>query len=272
MLHQLIFLGGLGNQMFQYALVLALRNKGFRVKLDTSFFQYEQMHNGYELNRVFGICEELECKKGIHLFWLRLIRRYFSSFFISTDPLTYFPEILEHPKRYICGYWQNEQYFNDIESDIRKAFVFQNIDERNRSLAKEMQSCNSVSLHIRRGDYAAFGMTIVGEDYYAKAISCIKEKVETPVFFIFSDDQEEAEQIVRSQGVSYQMVTGNREDNSYKDMYLMSQCKHNIIANSSFSWWGAWLNNSPQKMVIAPKCWDVKQIEFSPQVKNWTLV
>ncbi len=266
-----IFRGGLGNQMFEYAMALALRNGGHKVNIDTSMYEQVEMHNGYELDRVFGIKEPVICKRGWHLFKLRFISRFLSNKIISEDTLVYDPTVLLSPKPYINGYWQDERYFKDIESEIRKTFQFKGVDEKNMKIADEMHSCNSVSLHIRRGDYAAYGMTLIGKDYYQKAIEYIMKKVETPMFYIFSDDKEESMNIIANLGIKYIFIDGNNGKDSYKDMFLMSQCSHNIIANSSFSWWGAWLNSNPIKIVVAPFLWSKRRTNFHPQVKTWIL-
>ena len=273
---KVIITGGLGNQMFQYAFACALRAKGIEVKIYISYYDFWSkynwhMHNGYELEHVFGIKEDYINKQGLHMKWIRLLDHY--------DPLgiikkgenhydRYFPNTLS---RYYYGYWQDEQYFIDIRERIQKSFKFQNIDLANEQLSKEMLSCNSVSLHIRRGEYRQFGMTIIGEDYYAKAINHIISIVKNPSFYVFSDDQNEARNISKQMNISPTIIDYNHGRNSYKDMYLMSKCKHNIIANSSFSWWGAWLNNNENKIVIAPKIWDTKLINFHPQPTSWLL-
>ena len=268
----IIFAGGLGNQMFEYAFVLALRKSKYHVIIDTSYYDLIKMHNGYELDRVFGIKERLIHKKGLHILWLRLLNRIKPKFIYMTDSLSYNPQYIIAPKKYIWGYWQDEQYFKDNETAIRNVFVFKDIDKHNLSIAQEMKNCNSVSLHIRRGDYASFGMSIMGVGYYHLAVEYMKEKIEEPVFYVFSDDKEEAETIAKKLCIKYKLITHNKEQDSFKDMFLMSQCKHNVIANSSFSWWGAWLNQSDDKVCIAPKIWDAKHPDFHPQVKNWILV
>lgn len=268
----IVFLGGLGNQMFQYAMVLALRNRGFFVSVDTSMYSYIHMHNGYELKRVFGIDEIVINKQGLHILWIRYINRYKPQMFCVVDANQYDETVFKANHKYIVGYWQDERYFKNVENLIREKFVFQNIDERNLKLAVEMLSCNSVSLHIRRGDYASSNMSLLGNDYYEKAVSYIKRNVESPLFYIFSDDKHEAERIAEKCRITYQLIDNNRGNDSYKDMYLMSQCKHNVIANSSFSWWGAWLNANADKLVIAPKVWIERKPDFKPQCKDWILI
>lgn len=266
----IIAMGGLGNQMFQYALLLALRNKGISIHLDISYYTFLKMHNGYELNRVFGINENCIDKHGFHLYFLRTLYKFHPNRLVLIDKYKYNDMVFSTTARYIFGYWQNERYFKDIEELVRKAFSFANVDDRNKSKAQIIKNQNSISLHIRRGDYREFGMNIIGKDYYLKAISYINKRVENPLFYVFSDDKDEALDILKGVNVKFEIVDWNTGLESFMDMYLMSNCKHHIIANSSFSWWGAWLNDDPNKIVVAPKEWSPVDGN-SPQIDNWVL-
>jgi hypothetical protein len=188
---------------------------------------------------------------------------------VSFDNLKYSKNVLLKPRRYIYGWWFDERYFLEHSIEIKKLFAFCSIDEINLKLGNEISSCNSVSVHIRRGDYASFGMKIIGEDYYKKAINIINSRIDNPVFYVFSDDRIESKELMDKLHVNYIIVDNNVGENSYKDMYLMSKCKYNIIANSSFSWWGAWLNDNPEKIVISPEIWEDKKRDFKPQVESW---
>ncbi len=268
----MVFGGGLGNQMFQYAFMLHLRKNGFGVVADTSLYNYVRMHQGYELERVFGIQEDIFNKGGVHLLWLRFLIKYHPRLFITIDPLCYKEDNINRGKKYIYGFWQDERYFDDVKNEIKRSFVFQDIDGRNRAVAEAMYSCNSVSVHIRRGDYASYGMPIMDDEYYKKAILYVNGKIEAPSYYVFSDDHKVAEKLMKNLNVDYNIVDWNNGTDSYKDMYLMSQCKYNIIANSSFSWWGAWLNNYTGKMVVAPKVWSPRAIHLRPQMGDWILI
>ncbi len=268
----IIFTGGLGNQMFEYAFLLALRSRGHKVVVDTSYYGVVKMHNGYELDRVFGIQERVVNRQGLHIWWLRCLNKFRPRFLYMADKLTFTPSSIEIPGKYIWGYWQDERYFKDIENVVRDIYKFRDIDDYNQAIAQEMANKCSVSLHIRRGDYAEFGMTLMKDEYYQKAVEYVKKKIDNPYFYIFSDDANVAKGIAEKMGICYALVSHNRGNDSYKDMYLMSQCKHNIIANSSFSWWGAWLNENKEKVVVAPRDWDVKKVFFKPQCKKWLLI
>lgn len=268
----LVFRGGLGNQMFQYALLLALRDRGHEVVADISYYNYVKMHNGYELEHVFGIKDELINKRGLHLYKLRLLDKWRPSVFYFGDRFSFNEELLCSPRKYLSGYWQDERYFKSVEDKVRKAFIFRDIDDANKQIASEMQERNSISLHLRRGDYSAFGMAEIGENYYKSAVEEMHSKLNAPYFYVFSDDKDAVKRMMEELGVAYEVISRNTGKDSFKDMYLMSQCKHNIIANSSFSWWGAWLNGNKEKIVIAPKVWDENHLYVRPQAEGWSLI
>jgi hypothetical protein len=171
------------------------------------------------------------------------------------------PEVLQlHDNIYLVGYWQSERYFADIREVLLQEFtVASPLSGRNRALADAITGCNAVSMHIRRGDYVSNATTaafhgVCDLDYYESAIEQIDTFVDQPHIFVFSDDHAWTRQHLHLQGkVTY--VDHNDPDQGHEDMRLMSLCKHNIIANSTFSWWGAWLNRNPNKTVIAPRCW-----------------
>lgn len=161
---------------------------------------------------------------------------------------------------YLDGYWQSEKYFKDVEEIIRRDFTIKIPQAgRNKELASLINSCESVSLHIRRGDYISNPHTkqfhgICDLNYYYLCIEQVVKKVERPHFFLFSDDPEWVRENLK---VPYPMVLvdHNTTEYAYEDLRLMRQCKHHIIANSTFSWWGAWLNPNPAKLVFAPRQW-----------------
>ena len=268
----IVLRGGLGNQMFQYALATSLRAKGFEVALDTSMYDITRMHNGYELEHVFGIKEKLVEKTEWHSLYLRTIIRLQPSKLVLNDSLDYNDQVTIKPKRYLNGYWQDERYFINVAHEIHNVFRFKLIDDKTLRLANEMQRGNSISIHIRRGDYASFGMSMLNVDYYRSAVDFLYSRVDVPHFYIFSDEAKFADELARTLGLDYTLIDFNNCQEAYKDMYLMSQCKHNIIANSSFSWWGAWLNKNEHKIIIAPKVWDEKRSALRPQLLDWVLM
>lgn len=259
--------GGIGNQMFQYALKMQFdRTLKSSNEIDTHFYQQKNIHNGYELNKVFGIdAIHYGGKKRalsdkfplLYKICFKLGIRSLKTKNTLTEIRTCFlPEVFDYTKAnaYIDGYWQSEEYFLDVKEDVRATFQFPAFDEEeNCRLEQMIINTQSVSIHVRRGDYvgASRFLSLGQTDYYQSAIEYIKKKVNSPLFIILSDDIKWCKKNLDLPQNSI-FVTWNDRAKSYRDMQIMSICKHNIIANSSFSWWGAWLNNNPEKIVVAP--------------------
>jgi len=268
-------IGGLGNQMFQYAAGRALSQRLHQpLLLDVGGFSDYQLHLGFELSNVFQCKAEVatDDKTRALLGWrssqkmrsllLKPQLKWLRGRHLVLEPHFHywsgFAEINE--SCYLSGYWQSEKYFKSIASTIRQDFKFQHpLTGMNLDLAQEMVEVNSISLHVRRGDYVSNAHTnnthgLCSLDYYRDAVAHIAENIASPSFFIFSDDIEWCRE-----GLSLDFpstyIDHNKGDDSYRDMQLMSLCDHHIIANSSFSWWGAWLNSNLDKIVIAPKQW-----------------
>lgn len=268
-------LGGLGNQMFQYALALALKHQcetGTEIRIDPRVFNGYPVHNGYELKRIFNLeipeATINEVMKIAYPFlnyriWqiCRLLpRRHTMKYEMKS--MAYDKLLFSNPKdEYLIGYWQTEHYFRSMRHEIIKAFTFPPFEtgSENKLLSEELQQRCSVSVHIRRGDYLKISDTsgICTIDYYKKAITYVKKYSHPDLFSIFSDDidwcVEQLGSIIGNTDIKY--VNWNKGKESFRDMQLMSLCSHNIIANSSFSWWGAWLNQNSDKIVVAPSRW-----------------
>jgi len=161
---------------------------------------------------------------------------------------------------HLHGYWQSEKYFKDIRETILEDFTpIRPLRGRNQKVLDEIGSSSSISVHVRRGDYVIDPQTnkfhgICGPEYYKKAVEIIAKKVKSPVFYFFSDDIDWVKNNLRTKFKNV-YVDWNQGDQSFVDMQLMSHCRHHILANSSFSWWGAWLNRNPHKIVVAPERW-----------------
>lgn len=283
--------GGLGNQMFQYAMYKSLENKGKLVKLDSkSFYETKKEHNGYELERIFDIKPNKPTKEDLEKFdennistLFKIKRKLFGDkkFVYDTKEYVFNKDVYKLKNSYLNGYWQSIKYFEGIENDIKKDFRFKNqLDNKNLEILNEIENSNSISIHIRRGDYMSpenYNMygCIATPTYYKKAIKVIEEKVENPTFFVFSNDMDWVKKNIQINSQVF-YIDINSGNGSYKDMQLMSNCKHNIIANSSFSWWGAWLNENKNKIVIAPKKWinreDVDSDKIELFCEGWTLL
>jgi hypothetical protein len=264
-------IGGLGNQMFQYAAAKALALlKNTPLSLDTTSFESYTLHQGFELDRIFSgdfrIAHATDTKRVLRwqsspriknilnrskLSWLR------ANNLIIEPTFEYWSGIKNSPNEcYLMGYWQSERYFEEFSEEIRRDFVFKtDMNAQNIETADLISDRNAISLHVRRGDYVNNSVySACSIEYYQAAIEHLSKKIETPEFFIFSDDIEWVKKHLPVNFPHY-YVDYNKGAESYNDMRLMSMCKHHIIANSSFSWWGAWLNPKNDKLIVAPKRW-----------------
>ena len=248
-------IGGLGNQMFQYAAAKALAiEKKQRLRIDIEAFNTYKLRN-FELD-YFGI----KTKKNIRY---RGIFKLIYNCFCKT---TYYSEIdfgfnpqvanLKGCNIYLNGYFQSEKYFKKYASEILKDFeIMLPLKGVTKITLKHIESTESVAIHIRRGDYLNNPLHNTDKDlFYKNAMEIIEKRVENPVYFVFSDDMSWVKLNFTTNKETV-FVDFNDASSSFEDLKLMSACKHNIIANSSFSWWGAWLNQNQQKMVIAPSKW-----------------
>jgi hypothetical protein len=266
-------MGGLGNQMFQYATGRRLAYvHGVKLYLDTTWFKDTNLRN-YLLN-CFNIKNYIATPKQISKLKLKkngfrqkILTIFFkkSTEFSSTHIVEKFfhfnSELMNLPDHvYLDGYWQSEKYFQDIEDILRNEFTVKRPQSgKNLELSEMIESCESVSIHFRRGDYITDPQTIkihgaCDIEYYNKSVQLVAKHLKNPKFFIFSDDSNWVNENLK---LNYPttLVSHNQDVECFEDLRLMSQCKYNIIANSSFSWWGAWLNNKADKIVIAPKRW-----------------
>lgn len=263
--------GGLGNQMFQYAYGRALAQRcGGELLLDLGWFEesYLSVTNRTFSIDLFSTDFEVAAKEDVVKLKGNGKRKKGISKFISFDGSNFIKESHYHFDKsflnvkkdaYLAGYWQSEKYFCDFEKLIRSSFTFK--DELNsgyKKLSLLIGQENSIAVHVRRGDYVTDTNTrdhhgICSLKYYEDAIELIKSKVNNPVFYFFSDDLDWVKNNLNSEGDSVYVESQSSKD--HEDMQLMTKCKHFIIANSSFSWWGAWLCESKNKIVIAPSKW-----------------
>lgn len=288
--------GGLGNQMFQYAFALSLKDKFPHedVYIDTQhyhtlFFKHFRgisLHNGFEIEKVFP-------NAGIPIAsWKELMKiSYFIPNYILSrigrkilpvrktemvlpfsNTYSYLPDAYKEGDCYYEGFWQNIRYFEGIQDKLKEVYAHPEPNVYNKSLIREISSQESVGIHVRRGDYLSEPdyMGICGIEYYKKAINRLKETGNNYVFYIFSNDmawcKDNLEPLLKGYPVVY--VTENKGKNSCWDMFLMMYCKNLIIANSSFSWWGAFLNKNAAK-VIAPEPWVNRDCEIELYGSNW---
>lgn len=284
-------IGGLGNQMFQFALYKALQKQHpeERVLIDLHCFNGYHLHHGFEIGSVFGAdYEEATLKEVARLaypypnyqtwrFGSRIlpVRRTMlkekADFAFEPSALT------RQGDTYYDGYWQHEEYFKHIRKDIIELYQFKTFeDEQNKTITDKINSHECLSIHVRRGDYTNNHLynNICTADYYKKAFLKMKEVCSFDMICIFSDDMEWCRQQFDSLKDTYplEFITWNQGENSFRDLQLMSLCHHHIIANSSFSWWGAWLSRNQHQKICAPKVWmNIPEIH-SPLLKDWILI
>ena len=255
---------GLGNNMFQYAAALAYaleHNKKLYVHGDVS-----KLENAFDItlnkpeNEDIPVFKNLEAQK----------KPFIGNIFVDYDSIV---PLKSDRYVYLRGLFQNERYFSKYRKEILRAFRFkENMSDKNKQLVKSIQNSNSVAVHIRRGDYTAPNAEqhVLSPHYYKVAADYIAKRVKNPHFYIFSDDMKWVKKNIKLE-YPHTFIEHNKGDFSYNDMRLMSLCKHNIIANSSFSWWGAWLNKNPDKIVITPDVWLKEDKNFINNIvpQNW---
>lgn len=268
--------GGLGNQMFIYAMYLDMHKRfGDNVKIDITNLLHYHVHYGYELRKIFHIppCEFhtsrivkklLECT----IFRIILERHQHGSMDAYRNPLRW-------PFIYYKGFYQNERYFKDVEQEVRKAFTFDEsmFNERSQLCLEHLRrNPKSVSIHVRRGDYTEPKHWLklgqyASTTYFLNAIECMSKLLPGAQYYVFSDDLQWVRDNLPLENAIY--VDWNTGEDSWQDMMLMSNCRHNIISNSTFSWWGAWLNNNPDKIVMVPKRWNSSQMSTDLAPASW---
>ena len=267
--------GGLGNQMFIYALYLRMKRRYPKTRIDLSDMQHYNDHYGYELHRIFNLPEdELTLpqwlKKVLEFFFFRtILERH------EHGSLRHYDGPVHWPLVYYKGFYQDLMYFDGCEAEIREAFRFnmERASEQNRLLASKLDNdSHSVALHVRRGDYLTPKFykqigCVCQIPYYRQAIDEIFRLVEDPRFYIFSEDVEWVrDNLSLPKDAVY--VNWNHGNDSWQDMMLMSHCHHNIICNSTFSWWAAWLNNHTDKYVLCPNHWYANDDGYVPLYPN----
>jgi hypothetical protein len=282
---------GLGNQMSQYAFYL---NKK-RISRSTRFMfskKSQQIHNGYELENVFGIKYYDALTNKILYFIFNIIE--YKKFTIISKPIirlfklvgigvvnenedyNFKAENLNSSKglKFYVGGWHSEKYFVDIKDTILNTFQFKlkNLGEKNEEVLKRIKNCTSVSVHVRRGDfldsnnYSKFG-AVCTLNYFLSAIEKMRTMTEKPHFFFFTNDNAWVTNNFNSP--DFTVININTSENSWKDMFLISNCLHHINSNGSFSWWSSWLNKNENKIVIVPKNFMVNKYFEDIYPESW---
>lgn len=270
-------MGGLGNQLFQYAAGKALAIKhNTELKVDLSFLNNEiditYTKRNLELD-VFNTSYSVASDEELELFTKKnilqkILKKYFNinltKFYIANQTgFEYNIDFLSYPDNtLLIGFWQSQNFFSTIREILLKELTIKKTMSQDCLMAHDaIVNSNSVSLHIRRGDYVSDKNAnsfhgILPLEYYYNAMNYLNQLTSNLKVFVFSDDIDWVKSNLKLKNESV-YIDFNKNENSVFDMYLMSLCKYNVIANSSFSWWGAWLNQHPNKVVISPKLWFV---------------
>lgn len=264
--------GGLGNQMFQFAFYKFLESKGYNALVDLSFYDYHLSHYGFEIVRVFEstvyklstadmVNDLAEIKNDIISRFRRKFfpkkTHYIENIHSYNHNYRIIESLLNESNVYLDGYWEDQRYFSSISKTIRELYTFPDfVNPQNIALNDKIANSLSVSIHIRRGDKVHSKIHRIHLlDYYVEAINLIQKRLnyETVKFFVFSDDIDWTRENFNHLREDFEYVVWNKGKNSFRDMQLISLCKHNINASSTFSWWASYLNKNPDKIVITPK-------------------
>lgn len=292
-MNRVAIFGGLGNQMFQYALAITMDAEGIPTKISVNDFLLNRHYQGFELVKAFNVPLPIfDRMKASVMTKVRplfvdtnpgFVKNALSKFLLNNSNVFqekmeyhYDEEVLHQHFSFLVGTWQCPKYFESQQQLIREVFNFNKPhDDINMQFSSEIADSNAVAVHVRRGFYLEPTLTrnrmvIDSSDYYYKAFDVVSQQVENPVFYVFSDDIEWAKNNLK--GRKFVFVSHNKGANSYLDMYLMSLCKHFIIANSAFSWWPAWLSSNENKIVVLPKPW-VRELDCaSIYPKSWLAI
>lgn len=273
--------GGLGNQMFQFAFALSLKkqNPSIPVVYDYKSLTSFGIHNGMELNKVFGLnlkqCSIRDIIPYVwpnhNKMWIRLNRFYPRRKYLIDEHS--FDKFRESPNNsyYFDGFWQEEQFLKPAEREIRDKFTITDLDLRNKQMSQFIKCHNCASIHVRRGDYIEHPLYkgICSHEYYTAAIDSLNQSIRPDYYIIFSNDIDWCKRQLTRVSDKMIFVDWNKGTDSYKDLSLMSLCNSQIIANSSFSWWSAWLNKHQNKVIISPKNWTNNPEIPHPALKSW---
>ncbi len=267
-------IGGAGNQMFQYALgyTISLLH-GQDLYIDLSSYENYKVRN-FELNK-FGFDIKIANQEDCEI----LNRKHFFKKILYKDKSkTFNPKLLNiKGSAYLKGFWQSEKYFSCMRDEILSLFEFRDKSFIvNHNLLQDIKNSNAVCVNLRLGDYITNETNkrihfVCKKDYYTNAIKYMCKNITNPKLFVFSDDIEGSKEFLPD---GYDFVFADTA-NWQEDMYFMSECKHNIVANSSFSWWAAWLNKNPDKIVAAPSRWYTKEARVNDKdvvPNNWVKI
>ena len=276
------FFGGIGNQLFQYAAAYSLSLKSKKIL----FYDYS-LKDTFKKKHISNISDvfDIDINNVVPTYNFfgplhNLFKRLFLKFlFLSKLPLFFLTEnnykiVLNRKlnKIVMLGYWQDINFFNKHETNLKRQLKFKNF-RKNFKILNLIKNSNSIFIHFRQGDYLNKSNKVnysLPIDYYCKAIDFMKKKVKRPFFFIFSDDINSISKVFFEKKIFNEKFKILKNNHDYEDLFYMTNCKHSIISNSTFAWWGAWLNHNKKKIVIYPNLW-FKNFKKSPDIfsKSW---
>lgn len=260
--------GGIGNQMFQYAAGKSLAQV-HSTELALDLTSFKKTNRTFDLNllsieNVLKFKNKNKLNKLLWKDWKKYLPSYLSiknkKIEIYSEPHFYYDkDFYSNPADcYLEGYWQSEKYFKTIANEIRSEYNLNDSSQyENSNIVTKILKHPSVGIHIRRGDYVSDTVTnklhgVLDNSFYTKAAGILNSKIISPKFYVFTDDKK---WVRRHFKFDYTFELVDEKWEPIYDMFLMSKCCHQIIANSSFSWWAAWLNKNKNKIVVAPKKW-----------------
>lgn len=270
--------GGFGNQLFMYACGYAAAQRlDTGLILDTSFMDTDNLRS-YELDKLNIKYDKHFSTEWLKLYPLKVLYRkiirgtMLSHYTMFKEKETYHfdPEYLNIKNNtYLYGYWQTEKYFKNCRKDLIQMFTPRyELSSGCKKYINKANCCNSVAVHVRRGDYVKIGICL-DKSYYFHAFEYLEQRMKNITYFVFSDDMEYVHQMFKNAQREIVYVQYTSANPTLDDFFIMKACKHIIMANSSFSWWAAWLNNNPDKQVLYPKTsW--ADSDFYP--KEWTMI
>lgn len=274
--------GGLGNQLFEYAFGYAIsRESGGKLWLDTSNedaglrpqFILDNFNVSYNKRISYPIIKSTEMEKfKINKIIKKVNIGIFTKRYGGISPTTYEKDLQKiHKDTYFSGYWQSEKYFKKYEKDIKKAFeIKRNLSPKAKEIMMKIERENGIGCHIRRGDYLQRGWQLPME-YYFKGIEIIDKREQNLNIYIFSDDMDYVKEYFKDKKEvgRINFIDYESDDRTLDDFVLMSKCKHNVISNSTYSWWAAWLNENEKKIVVCPEL-EMWKEDFYPE--EWTKI
>ncbi len=260
--------GGLGNQLFQIAFARELAARGRQVVLDARIYSRKRIHNGFSLAEHMEVPfpvatgDDFRATRLARSWTWHEVRRRFGGYrrrVVIEDQTRFEAAHLEHAYDFYDGYWQDERYFPSVSDEVRASLAAIQLDDANARVREAIERGPSVSVHVRRGDYAQWPIfaPLCESDYYQRALLHVRERVPGVRAYVFSDDLAWCRANLDAGDATF--VDHNTGARSIYDLLLMAMCGHNVVANSTFSWWGAWINPRPDRIVVAPSRWFTDQ-------------